>query len=252
MIRFENVTFTYPGGITALRDFSLEIPKGQIVVFVGASGSGKTTAMRLINRMLEPTAGAVFVDGKDTRELDPIALRRRIGYVIQGAGLIPHMSVAQNVGLVPKLLGEDSKKINETVRRGLDTVHMNPENFWNRYPRKLSGGQRQRVGLARALAANPDLLLMDEPFGALDNVLREEMQDEFKQVFEETRKTIVLVTHDIHEAVHLGERIVVLKDGSIVSEGTPAEVVLRPKNDWVKRLLGRRRRDLEAFVREGA
>lgn len=252
MIRFDNVTFSYPGAVTALRDFSLEIPQGQIVIFVGASGSGKTTALRLINRMLEPTRGAVFVDGKDTRELDPIALRRRIGYVIQGAGLIPHMSVAQNVGLVPKLLGENPETIAKVVRRGLETVHMNPQRFWNRYPRKLSGGQRQRVGLARAFAANPDLLLMDEPFGALDNVLREEMQDEFKQVFEEARKTIVLVTHDIHEAVHLGERIIVMKDGSIVSEGTPAEVVLKPKNDWVKRLLGRRRRDLEAFVRESA
>jgi osmoprotectant transport system ATP-binding protein len=250
MIRFEGVSLRYANGPLALDNFSLNIPKGEICVIVGASGSGKTTAMRLINRMATPSSGRVQVNDQDIASQDPITLRRRIGYVIQGGGLIGHMTVGENVGLVPRLLGENPSHIAKVMREGLSRVHLTPEEFAPRFPQQLSGGQRQRVAVARAFAANPDIVLMDEPFGALDNVLREEMQDEFKGIFKASGKTIVFVTHDMHEAIHIGDRIVVLNGGKIVAEGTPAEVVLRPSNDFVIKLLGRRRADLERFARE--
>jgi osmoprotectant transport system ATP-binding protein len=251
MIKFEEVSVTYPGGVYALRNFSLEIQSGEFIAFVGASGSGKTTALRLVNRMQEPTSGRILKDGVDLAGLNPIALRREIGYVIQSAGLIPHMTIGQNVGLVPTLLGETREKVRTAVEEGLRQVRLTPEKFSGRYPNMLSGGQKQRVGIARALAANPDVILMDEPFGALDNVLREEIQDEFNDIFSGVRQTILFVTHDMHEAVHMADRIIVMKDGQSVQEGTPQDIVLRPNNSFVEKLLGRRRKALEDQAREG-
>lgn len=253
MIQFENVSVIFPGNIYALRDFSLTIESGEFIAFVGASGSGKTTALRLINRMQEVSAGRILKDGRDIAQLDPIALRREIGYVIQNAGLIPHMTIAENVGLVPRLLGKTPEEIDAIVREGLTAVRLTPENFMDRHPSMLSGGQRQRVGIARALAANPDIVLMDEPFGALDNVIREEIQDEFNEIFSGVRQTIVLITHDMHEAVHMADRIVVMKGGEILQAGTPEDIVLRPADPFVTQILGRQRENLEKKIRtEGA
>jgi len=235
-----------------LRDLCLHIEEGQFAVIVGASGSGKTTALRMINKLLIPTEGRVLVRGEDLRGVDAIGLRRSIGYVIQGVGLISHMTVSQNIGLVPRLLGWGPERISRTVREKIQTVQLDPDEFLGRYPANLSGGQRQRVGVARALAADPDLVLMDEPFGALDNVLREEIQDEFREIFRGAHKTTVMVTHDMLEAVHLGDRIIVMNEGRIVQDGTPEDVVLRPADPFVEKLLGRRRRSLEAYLKEGA
>jgi len=250
LIRFEQASVVFPGGAKALDALDLEIPKGEFCVFVGASGSGKTTALRLINRLIEPTEGRVFVGGKDTRDSDPIALRRSIGYAIQGVGLIPHMSVGENISLVPRLLGASPEEQKKIAAEGLEMVRMTPSKFQDRLPSELSGGQRQRIGIARAIAAKPDLVLMDEPFGALDNVVREGLQDEFQELMKGLTKTVVFVTHDMNEAVHMADRIVVMNAGRIVSEGTPKEVVLEPKDEFVVRLLGRRRRDLERIVRD--
>lgn len=252
MIRFEKVAVRFPGGVTALHELDLEIPKGQFAVLVGASGSGKTTALRLINRLQDATEGTVSVGGVDVRDRDPIELRRSIGYAIQGVGLIAHMTVAENVALVPRLKGAGADARREIARAGLARVRMNPDEFLDRYPHELSGGQRQRVGIARAMAADPDLVLLDEPFGALDNVVREELQDEFKEILAGLHKTIVLVTHDMHEAIHMGDRILVMNAGRLVADGTPEEVVLRPANDFVKKLLGRRREELQRFARESS
>jgi osmoprotectant transport system ATP-binding protein len=248
MIRFDKVSVIYPSGAVALDGISIEIAATQFTALVGGSGSGKTTAIRLINRLLNPTAGRVFLNEQDVSSMDKVALRRSIGYVIQDIGLIPHMTVSQNVGIVPKLLGWPPARIRDTVHEKLAMVHLNPKEYGPRYPSSLSGGQKQRIGIARALAANPDILLMDEPFGALDTVLREELQDEFQEIFRQLRKTIVFVTHDMHEAVHLADRIVVLKAGQICQEGSPQDIVLRPKEEFVIRLLGRRRKDLENYV----
>ncbi|PIP83705.1 MAG: hypothetical protein COR54_07935 [Elusimicrobia bacterium CG22_combo_CG10-13_8_21_14_all_63_91] len=250
LIRFEKVAVRFPGGVTALHELDLEIPKGQFAVLVGASGSGKTTALRLVNRLQDASSGRVLVDGVDVQERDPIELRRSIGYAIQGVGLIAHMSVAENVALVPRLKGASPEEQRAIARAGLARVRMPPDQFLDRYPHELSGGQRQRVGLARAMAADPDLVLLDEPFGALDNVVREEIQDEFKEILGGLHKTIVLVTHDMHEAIHMGERILVMNAGRLVADGTPEEVVLRPKDEFVRKLLGRRRRELENYVKE--
>jgi osmoprotectant transport system ATP-binding protein len=249
LIRLEKVSVRFPGGVTALHELDLEIPKGQFAVLVGASGSGKTTALRLINRLQEASEGRVLVNGTDVRERNPIELRRSIGYAIQGVGLIGHMTVGENVALVPRLKGASKEEQREVARAGLERVRMTPDTFLDRHPHELSGGQRQRVGIARAMAADPDLVLLDEPFGALDNVVREEIQDEFKEILGGLHKTIVLVTHDMHEAIHMGDRIVVMNEGRVIAEGSPEEVVLRPANDFVKKLLGRRIDELQRFAR---
>ena len=250
MIRFEKVAVRFPGGVTALHDLTLEIPQGQFVTLVGASGSGKTTALRLINRLQNATEGRVLIEGKDVQDRDPIALRRSIGYAIQGVGLIGHMTVAENIALVPQLSGASPEEQREIAKAGVERMRMAPDNFLDRYPHELSGGQRQRVGIARAMAADPDVILLDEPFGALDNVLREEIQDEFKELLGGAHKTIVLVTHDMHEAIYMGDRIIVMNEGRVVAEGTPEDVVRRPKNDFVKKLLGRRRKELQRFAKD--
>ncbi len=250
MIRFEKVAVRFPGGVTALHELTLEIPKGQFVALVGASGSGKTTALRLINRLQDASEGTVFVDGKDVATRDPIELRRSIGYAIQGVGLIGHMTVAENIALVPRISGAGKEEQREIAKFGVNRMHMTAEKFLDRYPHELSGGQRQRVGIARAMAADPNIVLLDEPFGALDNIVREDIQDEFKEILGGLHKTIVLVTHDMHEAIHMGDRIIVMNAGRVVAEGTPEDVVLRPKNDFVKKLLGRRRNELQRFAKE--
>ncbi len=250
MIRLESVDFAHPGAPPLLRGFSLSVPSGQFCVLVGASGSGKTTVLRLVNGLLRPAAGRVLVDGRGTDSSDPIALRRAIGYVLQGGGLFPHMTALENAALVPRLLGWTPARTRAAAEESLASVRLPAAEFGGRYPEELSGGQRQRVGVARALAAGPAFVLMDEPFGALDNALREELQDELGALLKSLKKTVLFVTHDMHEAVHLGDRLVVLDRGRVLADGSPAEVVLGAKDPFVARLLGRRRADLERFVRE--
>lgn len=248
MLALDSVTFAHPGGRPLLDGFSLKVPAGQFCVLVGASGSGKTTVLRLLNAMLRPSAGRVSVDGRDAAASDPIALRRGIGYVPQGAGLFPHMTVAQNVELVPRLCGASPERIAQARAEALAAVRLPEAEFADRYPDELSGGQRQRAAVARALAGGGPVVLMDEPFGALDNALREELQDELGGLMRRLGKTVLFVTHDMHEAVHLSDRLVVLSEGRVVADGTPADVVLKASDPLVTRLLGRRRADLERFV----
>jgi osmoprotectant transport system ATP-binding protein len=235
-------------GRWALRDFDLEVPEGQTLALIGPSGSGKTTVLRLINRLLERTSGSVEVFGQDVTEGDPAELRRRIGYVIQEIGTFPHYTVRQNVALVPSLLGWSRERIAARTDELLSLVGLPPAEFANRYPDQLSGGQRQRVGFARALAADPPLVLCDEPFAALDAVTRETLQDEFRRLALELGKTFVVVTHDIFEAVRIADRIVVLCEGRIVQDATPAELVRSPGHAIVEALLGRHRYQLELMT----
>ncbi|TBR20897.1 ATP-binding cassette domain-containing protein [bacterium] len=249
MFALESVTFAHPGGRSLLKDFSLAVPARQFCVLVGASGSGKTTVLRLMNGMLRPSAGRVRAGGRDTAEQDPIALRRGIGYVPQGGSLFPHLTVAENVELVPRLCGAAPAERARAAAEALAAVRLPEAEFAARYPDQLSGGQRQRAAVARALAGGAPVVMMDEPFGALDNALREELQDELGALLRRLGKTVVFVTHDIHEAVHLGDRLVVMSEGRILADGTPADVVLEAADPFVVRLLGRRRADLERFVR---
>lgn len=221
-IRFEDVGYRI-GSSVLLRNLTFEVAEGERLVLLGQSGSGKTTTLKLINHLLIPTTGTVFVNGKSTREWDPIVLRRRIGYVIQEIGLFPHYTVSQNVALVPTLEKWDRGRTEKRVSEVLRLVGLDPESFGGRYPRELSGGQRQRVGVARALCADPPMLLMDEPFGALDPVSRSEVQAEFQQLQGQLSKTIIFVTHDVAEALRFGNRIGLMKDGRLLAMGSPAE-----------------------------
>jgi osmoprotectant transport system ATP-binding protein len=238
VIRFEEVTKVYPGGVRAVDGVSFTIAEGECVVFVGPSGCGKTTTLKLANQLLAPTSGRILVGGQDIATQDPITLRRGIGYVIQDVGLLPHMTIIQNVGLVPRLLGWRRSRIVERARELLDLVGLPPAEFAEKHPHQLSGGQRQRVGVARALAADPPVILMDEPFGALDPVTRAQLQDEFLRLRTRVRKTILFITHDIDEAVRLGERIAVMRAGKIVQLGSPRDVLRRPADDFVGRFVG--------------
>ncbi|GLZ04762.1 hypothetical protein Acsp03_22280 [Actinomadura sp. NBRC 104412] len=240
MIRLEGLVKRYPGQSTdAVSALSMDIRRGEFVVFVGPSGCGKTTTLRMINRLVEPSAGRIWIDGEDVTDVDPDRLRRRIGYVIQQIGLIPHMSVAQNVGLVPKLLGWDKARIRDRVDELLDLVGLDPAVFRDRYPKQLSGGQQQRVGVARALAGDPPVMLMDEPFGAIDPITRDRLQDEFLKLQERIRKTIVFVTHDIDEALKLGDRIAIFGEGSRLAQfATPLEILSAPADDYVRSFVG--------------
>jgi osmoprotectant transport system ATP-binding protein len=239
-IELVEVTKRYSGQKEPAVDrVSMHIPAGKVVVLVGPSGCGKTTKRKMVNRLIEPTEGKILLDGDNIIERDPDELRRHIGYVIQAGGLFPHMTVADNVGLVPGLLGWDKKRKNDRVDELLDLVGLEPGEFRKRYPRELSGGQQQRVGVARALAADPPVLLMDEPFGAVDPITRARLQDELIRLQEELRKTIVFVTHDFDEAVKLGDRIAVLATGSrIVQYDTPAEILTNPADDYVSEFVG--------------
>jgi osmoprotectant transport system ATP-binding protein len=239
-IVLDAVTKRYPGQQDpAVEDFSITIPAGEIVVFVGPSGCGKTTSMRMINRLIEPTSGSITIDGRDVTAVDPDRLRRRIGYSIQQAGLFPHLTVARNIATVPGLLGWDRKRVAARVDEMLDLVGLDPATFRRRYPRQLSGGQQQRVGVARALAADPPVLLMDEPFGAVDPITRGLLQDELLRLQAELHKTIVFVTHDFNEAVKLGDRIAVLGNRSrILQYDTPAAILAEPADDTVAGFVG--------------
>lgn len=241
MITFEGVTKRYPGGTVALDDVSLECPTGRITVFVGTSGGGKTTALRTINRMVDPTSGRVLIDGRDVRERKPAELRRGIGYVIQHAGLFPHRTIVDNIATVPYLVGWNKKKARERALELMERVGLDPA-MGKRYPFQLSGGQQQRVGVARALAADPPIMLMDEPFSAVDPVVRGELQDEFLRLQDELHKTIVFVTHDIDEAIKLGDRIAVFETGGrLVQVDSPEDLLARPANDFVAGFIGRDR-----------
>ncbi len=237
-IELRGVGVTYPGGTTAVRGVDLTIPAGEFAVFLGPSGSGKSTLVRTINRLIEPTAGTVLLDGVDVRSLDPVVLRRGIGYVIQAVGLFPHLTVAANVGVVPALLGWDRARIAARVDALLALVRLEPARYRDRYPRELSGGEQQRVGVARALAAEPRALLMDEPFGAVDAIVRASLQDEIRRIQRELGTTIVFVTHDVDEALRLADRIVVIADGAVAQADTPERVLADPANDVVRSLVG--------------
>jgi len=239
-IELEHVTKRYPGTReAAVDDFSMVVPAGKIVVFVGPSGCGKTTTMRMINRLIEPTSGRITIGGDDALKLDVDTLRRRIGYAIQQAGLFPHFTVAQNIAVVPGLLGWDKKKVEDRVEEMMDLVGLDPADFRDRFPRQLSGGQQQRVGVARALAADPPVLLMDEPFGAVDPITRGNLQDELLRLQTELKKTIVFVTHDFDEAVKLGDKIAVLGNQSrILQYDTPDAILANPADDTVAGFVG--------------
>jgi osmoprotectant transport system ATP-binding protein len=239
VIRLESVRKVYPNGTVAVQALSLEVVEAEVTVLVGPSGCGKTTILRMINRMIEPTSGRVLIDGDDTAAMDPVQLRRRIGYVIQQIGLFPHQTIAHNVGTVPRLLGWGRARVKSRVDEMLELVGLDPMQFGTRYPSELSGGQRQRVGVARALAADPSILLMDEPFGAIDPVTRGRLQDEFHRVQSELRKTVVFVTHDIDEAVKLGDRIAILEIGGVLEQyDSPAAVLAHPATPFVDAFVG--------------
>ncbi|MEU8958626.1 betaine/proline/choline family ABC transporter ATP-binding protein [Streptomyces sp. NPDC048518] len=238
MIRFEHVTKRYDDGTTAVDDLSFEVAEGELVTLVGPSGCGKTTTMKMVNRLIEPSAGRIYVDGDDISAIDPVQLRRRIGYVIQQVGLFPHKTVLDNTATVPHLLGVKRGKARERAAELLDLVGLDPSVFGDRYPEQLSGGQRQRVGVARALAADPPVLLMDEPFGAVDPVVRERLQNEFLRLQQSVRKTVLFVTHDIEEAVRLGDRIAVYGEGRIEQFDTPSTVLGAPANAYVADFVG--------------
>ena len=239
-ILLQDVTKRYAGQKkAAVDDVTLEIPAGEIVMLVGPSGCGKTTTMKMINRLIEPTSGRIYIGDEDVTDRDADDLRRHIGYVIQGAGLFPHYTVAENIAIVPRLLGWKRDRVAERVDELLDLVNLEPAQYRDRYPRELSGGQQQRVGVARALAADPPVLLMDEPFGAVDPITRQRLQDELLRLQEELRKTIVFVTHDFDEAVKLGDRIAILDVGSrIVQYDTPEAILAAPADDFVAGFIG--------------
>lgn len=240
-IQFKGITKKYGSGF-AVKDLDLEIQGGELLILIGPSGSGKTTTLRMMNRMIEQDSGSVTINGLDTREADPVRLRRNMGYVIQNIGLFPHMTIGENIGLVPKLEGWDKKRIEERVQELLDFVSLPPEMFMDRYPRQLSGGQQQRIGLARAMAMDPPLFLMDEPFGALDPILRKQLQKEFLKVKNEINRTIVFVTHDIEEALILGDRIAIMDQAKLVQVGPPEELIFNPVNDLVADIVDTQRK----------
>ncbi len=239
MIAFEHVEKRYPGQAQpAVRDVSFTVPEGRTCVLVGPSGCGKTTLLKMVNRLIEPTAGVVRVAGRNVAEVDPVRLRRQIGYVIQQVGLFPHMTIAENVATVPRLLGWPPARIARRVDELLALVGMDPAVYRDRYPRQLSGGQAQRVGVARALAADPPIMLLDEPFGALDPITREHLQAEFLRIQQRLRKTVLFVTHDLAEAFRMGDQICILNEGQVLQVGTPDEVLARPAGAFVATFLG--------------
>jgi len=239
VVTFEHVTKTYKGGTQAVRDLNLTIEKGRFVVLIGPSGCGKTTTLKMVNRLIEPTSGEIYLEGRKTSTLNLVQMRRNIGYVIQHIGLLPHLTVAANIALVPELKGWPRKKREERVDELLAMVGMYPAVYRNRFPAQLSGGQQQRIGVLRALAADPELILMDEPFGALDPLTREQLQLEFKRLKERLKKTIIFVTHDMNEALLLADRIILMKDGVVVQDDTPEGLLRHPANDFVASFVGR-------------
>ncbi|TQK20051.1 osmoprotectant transport system ATP-binding protein [Microbacterium sp. SLBN-154] len=238
MIEFRGVTKRFPDGTEAVRSFDLVVPAHTTTVFVGSSGCGKTTLLRMINRMVDPSHGTILIDGEDIAGRDPVKLRRSIGYVMQNSGLLPHFTVAENIATVPVLEGMNRKKARAQALELMDTVGLD-RGMADRYPSQLSGGQQQRVGVARGLAANPNILLMDEPFGAVDPIVRAELQEELLRIQRDVAKTIVFVTHDIDEAFLLGDQVVILEKGAQVAQrGTPDEIIEAPATDFVASFIG--------------
>lgn len=237
MIEIQELTKVY-GETTVVDRVSLTIGAGELCAIVGTSGSGKTTLMRMVNRLVEPTSGKVLIDGQDTRDVPAYELRRRIGYAIQGHGLFPHRTVGQNIGTVPHLLGWETSRISARIDELLSLFQLDPAQFRDRMPNELSGGQQQRVGVARALAAEPNILLMDEPFGALDPVIRSKAQDDLLAIQKRFNTTVVLVTHDMEEAIHLGSRIAVMDGGKLLQYATPEDIIANPATDFVAELIG--------------
>ncbi len=238
-IFYDRVSKSYPSASAqAVHEVTLSVPAGQMVVFLGPSGSGKTTLLKMTNRLIEPSEGTISLDGQDIRQVEVTGLRRRMGYVIQQVGLFPHMTVAENIAVVPDLLGWPKARTAQRIDELLDLVHLPPLEFRGRYPAQLSGGQQQRVGLARALAGDPEVLLMDEPFGAIDSITRNSLQAEIIQLHDRLHKTILFVTHDVEEALRLADEIAVLREGRLVQYGPPCELLARPADDFVRALLG--------------
>jgi len=248
MIIFDKVNKIIKKKFHIIFDLSFEVEKGKTLVLLGKSGCGKTTTLRMINRMIKPTTGNIYINGEDTRTLDPISLRRNIGYAIQNVGLFNHMSVFDNIAIVPKLLKWDPKRIEKRVDELLELLGFKPGEFKNRYPAQISGGQKQRIGVARALAADPPIILMDEPFGALDPLTREQVQNEFIELESDINKTVVFVTHDIFEAVKIGNKIALMDKGQIVQMSTPKELIEHPKNEFVDQFLGHHRFQLSLMT----
>jgi osmoprotectant transport system ATP-binding protein len=240
-VRLQQVTKKYDE-LFAVEQLDLDLQGGELLILIGPSGSGKTTTLRMINRLIEPDDGVITINDHDIMEFDPVRLRRNIGYVIQDIGLFPHMTIKENIGLVPRLEGWSDQEISDRVKHLLDFVSLPPESFMDRYPGQLSGGQQQRVGLARALAMDPPLLLMDEPFGALDPILRKQLQDEFNVIKQEIGRTILFVTHDIDEAFKLGDRIGIMSDARLIQIGTPEELILHPENELVSDIVDAKRK----------
>ncbi|WP_026576493.1 ABC transporter ATP-binding protein [Bacillus sp. UNC438CL73TsuS30] len=240
MIEFKNIVKKYRTK-TIINSFSLDIEAGQLVVFIGPSGCGKTTLLKMINKLIQPSSGKIYVNGKDISTMNTIELRRNIGYVIQNTGLFPHMSIKENLELIPKLKGEDPEAITKKTEELLETVGLNPKEYLHRYPNELSGGQQQRVGVARAFSTNSDIILMDEPFSALDPVTRSSLQDELFQMQKEFNKTIIFVTHDMDEAIKIADKICILKDGDILQYDSPENILKNPANHFVEDFIGKRR-----------
>lgn len=239
MIKFENVTKIYPNTKNpVVNNLTLHIEEGEICMLVGPSGCGKTTTMKMVNRLIEPTSGNIYINGENIMNQNPVELRRSIGYVIQNVGLFPHMTIAENIATVPKEKKWDKERIDKRVDELLKLMELNPEIYGNRKPSDLSGGQKQRVGVARALAANPPVMLMDEPFGALDPITRSKLQNEFLRLQEKLRKTVIFVSHDIDEAIKMGDKIVVVRNGKIVQQGTPDDILSNPADEFVENLIG--------------
>ena len=239
MIRLAGVGKTYPDGTVAVHELDLDVPRGSLVCLVGPSGCGKSTTLKMVNRLIEPTSGTISLDGEDITHVDPVALRRRMGYVIQQVGLFPHQTIRTNVATVPSLLGWDRRKAMARADELMDLVGLDPAQHGGRYPHQLSGGQRQRVGVARALAADPPVLLMDEPFGAVDPVVRGRLQEEFLRLQRDLQKTVLLVTHDIDEAVRMGDRVAVFAAGGRLAQyDVPAQILGKPADDFVAEFVG--------------
>lgn len=238
LIEFKNVSKTYEDGFQALKHINLEVKSGELLVLIGPSGCGKTTTMKMINRLIDPTEGDIYIDGENIKRKNPVLLRRNIGYVIQQIGLLPHMTIEENIAIVPKLKKWPKEKYMKRVDELLDLVGLDPVVFKKRYPHELSGGQQQRVGVIRALAAEPPIILMDEPFSALDPISREQLQDELIHLQEDIKKTIVFVTHDMDEAIKIANRIAIMRDGEIIQLDTPERILRYPKNEFVRSFIG--------------
>jgi len=241
MIKFENVTKVYEGGFQAVKSVNFDIAEGELLVLIGPSGSGKSTTMKMINRIIPHTSGTISINGQDIKSYNAADLRRNIGYVIQQIGLFPHYTIEKNIAIVPQLKGWNEKDIKARVMELLELVGLDPETYATRFPKELSGGQQQRVGIARALAANPDVILMDEPFSALDPITREQLQNELLTLHKKLKKTIVFVTHDMDEALKMGDRIAIMKDGQLLQLDTPEKLLHEPAHGFVEEFMGKHR-----------